>query len=177
MLETCLTIRAFVGSNPGRLVIWAISELLLGLPEAAAAAPWPLPSAEPVPAALVAEPPPMLAPVLPRSVGVVADFRRPLAGDSAVCPEEGGCRSERGRSVRQSTVGRENPSGFKKKKRGIISMKSLATLKTLGAWRMMWMKDDSTKALRSNCMVRKWITIETDESRQYFLYFRALFPK
>lgn len=115
LLETCLTIRAFVGSNPGRLVICAISELLLGLPEAAAAAPWPLPSADPVPAALVAEPPPMLAPVLPRSVGVVADFRRPLAGDSAVCPEEGGCRSERGRSVRQSTVGRENPSGFKKK--------------------------------------------------------------
>lgn len=86
LLETCLTIRAFVGSNPGRLVICAISELLLGLPEAAA---WPLPSAEPVPAALVAEPPPTLAPVLPRSVGVVADFTRPLAGDSAVCPEEG----------------------------------------------------------------------------------------
>lgn len=118
LLETCLTIRAFVGSNPGRLVIWAISELLLGLPEAAAAAPWPLPSADPVPAALVAEPPPMLAPVLPRSVGVVADFRRPLAGDSAVCPEEGGCRSERGRRVRQRVRSEERIQVDSRKKTG-----------------------------------------------------------
>lgn len=29
LLETCLTMRAFVGSNPGRLVICAISELFL----------------------------------------------------------------------------------------------------------------------------------------------------
>lgn len=70
LLETCLTMRAFVGSNPGRLVICAISELFLLL--------------------VASGPPATLAPLSPLAL---VERNRTLAGDSAVGTVENGEKS------------------------------------------------------------------------------------